>query len=248
MQQPSFTITPQGRNIAYEKMEGRSPTILFCTGFKSDMTGSKALALEAFARAGGQAFVRFDYSGHGQSGSAFEDGCISDWREDALHVLDALTTGLVVLVGSSMGAWIALLLAIARPERIRGLVGVAAAPDFTERLIWQQFTDAQRAEMAANGRVAVPNCYGDEPYIITQKLIEDGRKHLLLHAPIPVSCPIRLLHGTADADVPWQISREILEKAASTDAQLTLIKNGNHRLSAPNDIELISGAVFDLLA
>lgn len=243
MQTHSTLTLPDGRALAYVASEGAEPGVVFLPGFKSDMGGAKAMHLEAWAKARGRAFLRFDYTGHGASSGAFDEGCIGDWLRDALDVFDARAGGMQVIVGSSMGGWIGLLLALRRPERVAGFVGIAPAPDFTEKLVWEAFPDAQRSQLLEEGRVLIPDCYGGAPYPITRRLVEEGRKHLLLDAPIAVSCPVRLLHGMQDADVPWRMSALLMEKLASPDVRLTLIKDGNHRLSRPEDLRLIAGAV-----
>ena len=238
---------PDGASIAYHATPGRSPGIVFLGGFMSDMTGSKALALEDLARARGQAFLRFDYQGHGESSGTFEAGTIGIWAEDALAAFDALTEGPQILVGSSMGGWIMLLTAVARRERIAGLVGIAAAPDFTEDLMWQTFDAETRARLLRDGRIEEPSDYGEEPYVITRRLIEDGREHLLLRAPIPLTCPVRLIHGMADPDVPWGTALRIAESLESEDVEITLVKGGGHRLSEPEDIARLQATVVALL-
>ena len=238
--------TPQGRRLAYVRSPGAGPWVVFLGGFKSDMQGTKALWLDAWAQARGQAFLRFDYSGHGESEGAFEDGCIGDWAEDAQAVIEALTDGPVVLVGSSMGGWISLLLARQMGARARGLVGIAAAPDFTKNGFEAGFTDAQRAEMAATGRVALPSEYGD-PYVITNRLIEDGARHLVLESPLPLPMPVRLLQGTADADVPVDWALRLLDHAQGEDIHLTLVKGADHRFSTPECLALIGQAVSELV-
>lgn len=222
--------------LAWARLSGRSPTVVFLTGFRSDMTGDKATALAGFCEAHGQALLRVDYSGHGTSGGAFEDGSIGAWTQDALCAIDRLTEGRVVLVGSSMGGWIALLAAQARADRVSALVGIAAAPDFTERLMWDAFTPAQKQALLTEGVVDVPSEYGG-PYPITRRLIEDGRQHLLLGRPIAVRCPVRLLHGQRDADVPWETALKIAAAVESADVEVTLVKDGDHRLSRPHDLE-----------
>ena len=204
----------------------------------SDMTGGKALALEAHARACGQAFVRFDYLGHGASSGRFEDGTIGRWAEDAVTVLDELCDGPQILVGSSMGGWIMLLAALARPERIVGLIGIAAAPDFTETLMWEAFGPEIRATLQRDGIFYQEyQGYDDEgPYPIALRLIEEAREHLLMNKPIPIACPVRLIHGTADADVPHTLSLDLMDKLESTDVEVTLVKGGGHRLSEPRDL------------
>jgi pimeloyl-ACP methyl ester carboxylesterase len=237
-----------GSTIAYHRTSGKFPGVVFLTGFKSDMTGSKALSLESYCQQRGQAFLRFDYTGHGQSSGAFEDGCIGKWVDDALYAIDRLTEGPQILVGSSMGGWIMLLVALKRTERIVGLVGIAAAPDFTEDLMWKELSDAQRIEMAANGYVDLPNCYDDqEPYRITHKLIEDGKNQLLLKGPIPLDIPIRLIQGVKDEDVPWLTAGRIMEQVSSDDVEVTYVKSGNHRLSEGPDLARLIRTLGGLL-
>jgi pimeloyl-ACP methyl ester carboxylesterase len=212
------------------------------------MTGGKALALEAFCTSRGQRFVRFDYTGHGKSSGAFTDGTIGAWLSDALAVIDALAGEKFILVGSSMGAWIALLAARLRAEKLVGFVGVASAPDFTERLIWDKLPEADRKILMEEGVYYAPSCYGPEPYPITRALIEDGRKYLLLDAAIELNVPVRLLHGTKDEDVPYQISELLLARITSADKSLTLIKGGDHRLSNPAQLKLLCNTVADVIA
>lgn len=246
MSNPSFLITPQDRRIAYHQTAGEGPGIVFLGGFKSDMDGTKAIYLEAWAQQTGRAFLRFDYSGHGQSSGAFLDGAIGDWFEDALAAITTLTTGPQLLVGSSMGGWIALLVARAIPDRIAGLVGIAAAPDFTEDSMWAGFSDAQMAELAA-GCVALPSDYSEDPYIITRRLIEEGRTRLVLRDPLHLPFPVRLLQGTGDTDVLPAVALRLLDHAQSPDLQLTLVKGADHRFSTPDCLGLISTAITDIL-
>ena len=236
-------ITPQGRRLAFHQSAGTGPGVVFLGGFRSDMGGTKAVFLDGRARARGRAFLRFDYSGHGQSGGAFEDGCIGDWMQDAAAVL-ALTEGRQVLVGSSMGGWIALLLARAMPERVAGLVTVAAAPDFTEDSLWAGFSEAQRAAVMAGG-VDLPSEYG-EPYRITERLIVEGRRHLVLRAPLDLPFPVRMLQGTADVDVPMARALRLLDHATGPDIRLTLVKGADHRFSTPACLALIAAAVDEV--
>lgn len=214
----------------------------------SDMTGTKALALEAHCRSAGRAFIRFDYAGHGQSGGSFAEGTIGGWLDDALAVIDAVAEGPQILVGSSMGGWIALLAALARPERVRGLVLIAPAPDFTEKMIWAGLSKAERETLMRDGVVYQPSEYGPEPYAISRKLIEDGRKHLLLDAPINLACPVRLLHGMLDRDVPWEYSLRIADRLVAGDVVVTLVKEGDHRLSTPADLDRLGRAVDEVSA
>lgn len=242
--QPSFLKTPYHR-LAYSKQEGAGPAVMFCGGFKSDMTGSKAAALSEYCKKNGQAFIRFDYSGHGQSEGDFMDGTIGGWKRDTLTILDELTQGPVILVGSSMGGWLGLLAALARPERIKALIGIATAPDFTERLIWDKLSKAQQYDLIKTGVYHAPSCYGEAPYPITKKLIEEGRQHLLLDKPIPLTLPIQLLHGTKDADVPVAIAHLLKEKLPQ--ASLTLIEGGDHRLSSERDLVVLRDAVTEAI-
>ena len=229
--------------LAYEQIAGRTPGVLFCGGFMSDMSGSKATALASHCRQQGRAFVRFDYSGHGASGGRFADGCIGDWLGDALAVLDELTTGPQVVVGSSMGGWISLLLALARAQRVHALALLAPAPDFT-RAIWDdELSPAEREHLQQNGHIERPSEYSEQPYLITRRLIEDGRRHLLLGAPIGIACPVRILHGMQDSDVPWQRSITLVERLQGDDVMLTLLKHGDHRLSNPDDLLRLTDAL-----
>jgi len=220
--------------------------LVFLPGFMSDMAGEKASMLAAFCAGRGQAFLRFDYSGHGASGGAFEDGTIGRWTEDALCVIDRTTEGPLVLAGSSMGGWIALLVARARPERVAGLVGIAAAPDFTERLMWAAMMPAEREVLLRSGVLRVPSAYGGEQ-AITLGLIEDGRRHLLLDAPIRVRCPVRLLHGQRDEEVPWETAMALAAALESQDVRVTLVKDSGHRLSRKQDLALIRDVAASLL-
>jgi pimeloyl-ACP methyl ester carboxylesterase len=240
-----FLTRPDGPRLAYRRVAGRvrGPGLLFLGGFNSDMTGIKATRLAEWAAARGQAMLCFDYLGHGQSSGPFRDGTIGRWRDDVLAVLDALTQGPQILIGSSMGGWLMLLAALARPERIAGLVGIAAAPDFTEDLMWDGMDAATRSRLAGEGEVSVPSDYGEEPYVITRALIEDGRQHLVLRGPIAIDRPVRLLHGMADPDVPYQTSISLAEKLTSADVTVTLIKDGDHRLSREEDLQRVFAAI-----
>jgi pimeloyl-ACP methyl ester carboxylesterase len=235
-----------GVELAWARLDGRSPTVVFLPGFRSDMTGDKATALAAFCAERGQAMIRFDYSGHGSSGGGFQDGTIGRWAEDALAVIDRLSEGKLILVGSSMGGWIALLAARARPGRVAALIGIAAAPDFTEALMWEAMTFEERANLMRDGVLHVPSQYG-EPYPITRALIEDGRTHVLLDGPIAIDCPVRLLHGLRDADVPWEMALRIAEQVTSHDVEVALVKDGHHRLSRPHDLALLCRTLGPLL-
>ena len=242
-----FLETSDGRRLAYHLTAGNGPTVVFLGGFKSDMDGTKAIHLEEWARSRGQAFLRFDYSGHGQSSGDFLDGGIGDWTNDALAAIVGLVQGPVVLVGSSMGGWISLNLTHRLGDKVVGLVGIAAAPDFSEDSMWAGFTAAQRAELAQNGQVALPSDYSDEPYIITQKLIEDGRSNLVLRAPLPLKFPTRFLQGTADTDVPVTVAMRLLDHASGEDIRLTLVKDADHRFSTPECLDLIGKAIEEVI-
>jgi pimeloyl-ACP methyl ester carboxylesterase len=235
-----------GVELASARQDGASPIVVFLPGFRSDMTGDKATALAAFCAARGQAMLRFDYSGHGASGGRFEDGTIGGWTEDALALIDQQTDGPLVLVGSSMGGWIALLAAIARPQRVVALIGIAAAPDFTEALMWDAMTVEERATIMRDGVLHVPSEYGN-PYPITRALIEDGRTRLLLNDPIAIECPVRLLHGLQDPDVPWEMALRIAEQLTSQDVRVTFVKDGDHRLSRLQDLALLRVTLASLL-
>lgn len=242
---PDYLDTDQGRRIAYHRTDGSGPGVVFLGGFRSDMTGTKAQYLEGWARAQGRAFLRFDYSGHGQSSGRFEEGCIGDWAADAMAAVAALTKGPQVLVGSSMGGWIALLLARKMPERLAGLVTIAAAPDFTEDSMWASFDAEQQVALEGEGQIALPSEYGD-PLIITKRLIEDGREHLVLRDPLALPFPVRMLQGTADADVDMSVALRLLEHARGEDIRLSLVKGADHRFSDPACLEMIAAAVQDM--
>ncbi|MBE0553892.1 MAG: alpha/beta hydrolase [Rhodobacteraceae bacterium] len=244
---PAHLETPQGRRIAYHRTDGRGPGVVFLGGFKSDMEGTKALFLQDWAVRTGRPFLRFDYSGHGQSSGAFLDGAIGDWFEDALAAISALTTGPQVLVGSSMGGWISLLVARAMPGRVAGLVGIAAAPDFTEDSMWAGFTPEQRAALAHDGRVVLPSDYDPAGYVITRRLIEEGRGRLVLRAPLNLPFPVRLLQGTADTDVPPAVALRLLAHATGPDIRLLLVKGADHRFSSPDCLSLIEATVEEVL-
>lgn len=246
----TFLDTASGRRIAYEHLPGNGPengpAIVFLGGFKSDMTGTKAIYLRDRAKLKGREFLRFDYSGHGQSSEHFEDGCIGDWAEDSVAAISTLTKGKVILVGSSMGGWIALLVARAMPERIAGLVGIAAAPDFTEDSMWAGFSAAERKTLADQGRLELPSDYSDEPYVITRRLIEDGRNQLVLRDDLTLPFPMRLLQGTADEDVDMSVALRLLEHAKGDDIRLTLVKGADHRFSEPDNLALIRKAIHSV--
>ncbi|MCO6416918.1 alpha/beta hydrolase [Siccirubricoccus sp. KC 17139] len=241
----SGVLHREGVALAWRRLRGRGPGVVFLPGFNSDMQGGKATELAAWCAATGRAFLRFDYSGHGESGGRFEAGSIGTWLADAAAVIAAQSEGPQVLVGSSMGGWMALLLAARQLVPVAGLIGIAAAPDFVTR-IEAALPEAARAEMAATGMWRRPSAYGD-PYPITRHLLEEGRNHLLLGGPIPIGAPVRLLHGQEDPDVPWQLSLEVAAKLATPDVQVILVKDGDHRLSRPEDLALLRRTLAALL-
>lgn len=240
--------SPPARVIAVRTREGKNPGLFWLGGFKSDMKGTKAEALDRWADREGRACVRFDYSGHGDSGGAFTDGTISRWLEESITVYVTFARGPQVIIGSSMGGWLALLLARALCERqgaapIAGMVLIAPAVDFTEELMWKQFPDSTKREIEQKGVWMRPSEYGNDPYPITRGLIEDGRKHLLLGGLIETRCPVHILQGVQDPDVPWHHAVELVSRFSRDDVVITLIKDGDHRLSRPEDIERLIAAV-----
>lgn len=241
-------VTTQGEQVAFQRWPGQGPSLVWLGGFKSDMTGTKAERVAAFAARTQRAFTRFDYRGHGQSEGAFESLGIDDWRADALAVIDQATEGPLVLIGSSMGGWMALLAALARPERIAGVFLIAPAPDFTQRLMWDTFSDDVRRAILETGRYERPSAYGDGPYVITRRLIDSGARYNLLRAPIAIDGPVRILHGMEDPDVPWRLSVELAERLDSADVRLTFVKAGDHRLSTPSDLDLLERELAGFLA
>ena len=251
--QPEYLELSDNRRLAYHRYRAPAsaeprPGVVFMGGFRSDMTGSKATHFEALCRDIGVDYLRFDYTGHGQSSGDFADGSIGEWSQDAIDAIDHLTEGPQIIIGSSMGGWVMLNVALARPDRLHALVGIAAAPDFTEELMWASMSEAERAALMRDGRIEQPNDYSDEPYLITKKLIEDGRRHLRLGAPLAINCPIRLVHGMADTDVPYQLSERLMRHVTSDDVELTVIKNGDHRLSDAHPLSLLSHVIQTLLA
>lgn len=236
-------ITAEGRKLAYVKQEGQGPTVVFFPGFMSDMQGSKALALDEFCRERGQAYVRFDYSGHGQSSGAFTDGTIGQWTVDAVAIMDQVTDGDLILVGSSMGGWIGMLAALLRPDRVKGFVGLAAAPDFTKDLCWDTYSAEIKETLRRDGVYYEACDYGDDPYPMTLRLLEEGNDHLLLDKPIPLSCTVRLIQGQQDPDVPWQTAQRISDCMLSDDVVITYVKGGDHRLSSDADLKRLCQTV-----
>ncbi|MEM9210428.1 MAG: alpha/beta hydrolase [Pseudomonadota bacterium] len=241
-----FFETPSGRRIAYEKVMGSGPGVVFLGGFMSDMTGSKATYLESWARETGRAFLRFDYSGHGQSDGNFTDGCIGDWADDAVSVISALTDGPQILVGSSMGGWISLLVMKAMPEKVTGFVGIAAAPDFTEDMYNNALSDEQRRDVMEHGQTLLESEY-DDPYPITKKLIEDGRNHFVMGSPISNDIPVRLLIARGDAIVRTETQLAILDAFAHDEVRLTVVKGGDHSFSGQRELQIIRKAIHSVL-
>ncbi|MDR3513708.1 MAG: alpha/beta hydrolase [Caulobacteraceae bacterium] len=234
-----------GARLAWRRVDGDGPTVVWLGGFRSDMAGTKAQALADWALAVGRAYVRFDYFGHGESSGDFAEGTVTRWRADALAVIDALTEGPLVLVGSSMGAWLACLAGLARLERIAGLALVAPAADFTERLIWAELEPAARRAIERNGVWLRPSAYGD-PYPISRALIEDGRRWQILPGPVGIKAPVRILQGGADPDVPWRHALDLALALEAEDLVFTLARDGDHRLSRPQDIARLIAAVEEL--
>jgi pimeloyl-ACP methyl ester carboxylesterase len=239
---PAMCQRRDGLRLAYRHRMGKGPAIVFLPGYMSDMEGDKAAALDAWAAHTGRAMLRLDYAGCGASEGAFEDGTLASWRDDARFLIDRFGGKDIVLAGSSMGGWIALLLARDLGSRVRALVGIAAAPDFTE---WG-FTDAEKGEIRAAGRLVEHSDYGDQPYVTTRAFWESGQANLLLDTPIAIDCPVRLLHGQCDADVPWTTALRIAEQVSSADVQTILVKDGDHRLSRRQDIALLIATVSAL--
>jgi pimeloyl-ACP methyl ester carboxylesterase len=233
---PASLACNDGIELAYHHSPGAAPGVIFCTGFRSNMTGGKAIALGAHCRDRGQQYTRFDYRGHGASGGEFTDATIGDWLNDALLVLDSVTEGPQIVVGSSMGGWIAFLMARARPDRIAGIIGIAPAVDMARRNIERLPEEAKR-DLAEKGVWMRPSEYEEAGYPITKKLLEEGLGHTLLPGPIPFQGPVRIFHGRQDDAVPWQLSLEISEALETEDVEVTFVENGDHRLSGPDDIK-----------
>ena len=241
-------LTIHDVTLAYNHIPGDTPGVMFCNGFSSDMTGTKALYLEQWALSEGLAFTRFDYRGHGASNKDFLEGTIGVWHADTLAIFDQITSQEQIIVGSSMGGWMMILLALARLERIVGLVGIAAAPDFTEDLVWNTLDETQQKKLMETGFISFPSTDQDtKPLTMTYALIQEARLHLVLRKPIPLTCPVRLLHGMCDTEVPWQTSIRLLESLNTTDCSLTLIKDGTHRLSRKQDLERLKQTVAALV-
>lgn len=245
----TYFTSPEGRRLAFRHNPASTGklTFVWMCGFKSDISGTKVLRLEDWANRTGHGFLAFDYSGHGESGGAFEDGTVSQWRADALAAIDSQTDGPLVIVGSSMGGWMALLAALARPDRVKGLVLIAPAPDFTEKLMWPEFSPEAQAEIMEKGFTLRPSDY-DEPYTITRALIEDGRQWQVLDAPIVFDGPVRILQGMQDTDVPWTHAARLVDAMTTSDLAITLIKDGDHRLSREQDIARLLATCDEMAA
>lgn len=237
------TLSVSASLLAHHHRAGRGPTLVFLPGYASDMAGTKALALDSWAAANGRAMLRFDYSGCGESPGAFEAQSLAQWRDDVLGMIDQMIEGAVLLVGSSMGGWLMLHAALARPERVVGLVGVAAAPDFTG---WA-YSEAEKLTILSQGRLEQPNPYGDTPTVISRTFWESSEAMRVTHGPIAIDCPVRLLHGKQDPDVPWAWSLRVAELIRSPDVRVTLVKDGDHRLSRDADIALLTATVAGLM-
>lgn len=240
-----FLEGPDGERIAWQRIEGVGPTVVFLGGFLSTMWGSKTTALADWARASGRDLIVFDYFGQGESSGDFTDGSITRWRQDALAILDRVVQGPVVLVGSSMGGWLACLVAAVRPDRVRGLVLIAPAADFTERLLRPEIPPEGRAALEVDGVWMRPSLYGD-PYPITKALLEDGARWSILPGPVPVEVPVRILQGGEDPDVPWSHALELAQALKGCDVVFTLIRDGDHRLSRPQDLARLIAAVEEV--
>ena len=247
METTSWHSINQSSRIAYNRVSGDSPGVVFLCGHGSDQEGSKALFIESWAKNYGQAFLRFDYSGHGKSDGLFLETNISDWTQDAITVLDNLTEGPQILVGSSLGGWIMLNVALERPDRVAALVGIAAAPDFTEDLIWQPLDEYSRSAFRADGQIAMENPYADDPVIYPYHLIKDGRQHLRLRGPLSITQPVRLLHGINDKEVPWQTALTLTNCLQSEDVLLHFDKAATHRFSDPAQLQSIQAVLERLI-
>ena len=238
-----FLEPDEGHRLAYRLRGGRSPTILFLPGYASDMDGSKAVALDSFAGRRGLAMLRFDYSGTGSSAGDFEEGTLERWLDEALLMIDRLTEDPLIVVGSSMGGWIAIHLALRRPERVRALVGIAAAPDFTD---WG-YSAEDKLRLVSEGRLEQPNPYAPEPHLTTRRFWESGERMRVLEQQVAIDCSVRLVHGDADQDVPLAVAFRLMERLRSADVQLNILKGGGHRLSEPREIEAILRTVDALV-
>lgn len=244
--EPKFITVKNDRRIAYHKSAARAPTVIFCGGYMSDMEGTKATYLEETCSGLGLSYIRFDYSGHGSSSEEFVNGTITSWRDDALEVIDQLSEGPLIIIGSSMGGWIGLLVSLARKERVRAFIGIAAAPDFTRELMWDKYSAEIRDALKRDGVYLEPSEYRDEPYKVSYALIQDGENHILLNREIELSCPVRLFHALKDRDVPSDTSARIADKLLSEDVIVSFSKTGDHSLSSPADLERLRQALIEL--
>ena len=244
--EPNFITGQEGRRLAYHFHEGEGPTVVFCGGYMSDMEGTKALFLEKTCKDIGLSYVRFDYSGHGKSSEDFVDGTIGKWTEDALSIIDEITKGDLIIIGSSMGGWIGLLVCLSRKERIKAFIGIASAPDFTRELMWDHYSPAIKETLKKEGIYLEPSEYSDEPYKVSHQLIQDGENHILLNKPIDLNCSVRLFHGLQDEDVPSSYSSRIAEKLISDDVIISFNKSGDHRLSSEADLNRLKQAIIEL--
>ena len=246
--QTGILTRPDGATITYDQFEGNGPGVIFLHGLNSDRGGTKAQALAQLCQNTGHAFLAFDMYGHGESSGDFIDGGISRWAEDTLAVLDDVAEGPQILIGSSMGGWVMLRAALARPDRVVGLVGIAAAPDFTEELMWDSLSDEQQRHLMTQETLEQPSDYDEDPYVISKHLIEDGRACLVLRNPIEITAPVRLIHGQRDADVPWDTSLRLSDALDSDDVETTFVKDGDHRLSRPQDLTRLCHLVENFIA
>lgn len=234
------------RHLAYDQTVGKGPGVVFLAGFASNKSGNKALFLEDWAKSTGRAFLRFDYSGHGESTGRIADLGISDWADDAEAIIRSLTQGKQILVGSSMGGWVGLLLAKRIPERIAGLVTIAAAPDFTEDRIWAELTEDERAALTRDGRILLTSEYLEEPYVLPLKRIEDGRKNLVMRDPMTLPFPTRILHGTKDTTIPVETAHRMFNHFGGDDVQLNIMAGADHRFSTPDCLALIRETIEEV--
>lgn len=248
MPQPAYIKSAEGRRLAYRKTGGKPPCVVFMGGFMSDMEGTKAAFLEGHCESRGLAYIRFDYGGHGKSGGDVREGTIGGWLGDALTVIDRVSKGPLVLIGSSLGGWIAFLAARARAKRVTGLIGLAPALDFTERLLWENLSSAKRRVLVAEGEIAVPSGYDESPYVFTRELIEEGRNHLLLTGPLALPMPVRIIHGMEDRDVPYALSLETMKHLSSPDFALELVGGAGHRLSEKGDLARLARTLDEVVA
>jgi pimeloyl-ACP methyl ester carboxylesterase len=248
MNSPGILPRQDGATIAYHRVAGAAPGVVFLGGFRSNMTGTKALFLDEYCRRRRRAFLRFDYFGHGASSGDVALGTIGRWADDAVTVIDQLTEGKQILIGSSMGGWIMLLAALARTERIHALVGIAAAPDFTEDLFWARLDAAQQKEFREQGVITLPSDYDPAGYTYRMSLFEEARRHLVMREEIALDCPVRLLHGMRDDSVPWRTSLRLAERLRSRDVTVTLVKEGDHRLSTELDLARLAAALDELVS